>query len=137
MFEPLKRLFGEVPEVSVEEALALRDKDPNVVFVDVRTPEEIAVSVIPNAITKETFEADRNAYRSKTIIPYCTVGSRSGKYTKKLVEDGFKAYNLRGAILAWVNASQPVVDDKGQPTKRVHVNGPKHNALPEGYEAVW
>jgi rhodanese-related sulfurtransferase len=45
-----------------------------VVLVDVRTPAEQNVSMIPTAIRKETFERTRDAYTDHTIVAYCTIG---------------------------------------------------------------
>jgi hypothetical protein len=47
------------------------------------------------------------------------------------------AANLAGGILAWVGEGMPVTDSRGVPVRRVHVFGPKWNALPPGYKAVW
>ena len=66
------------------------------VLVDCRTVPEQAVSVIPTAISRPSFEAREEAFLaaaradpSFTVVPYCTVGARSGSYARKLVARGF------------------------------------------------
>ena len=64
-----------------------------------------------------------------------SVGYRSGSEAARLRRDGLDARNLRGGILEWCHAGQPVVN-AGGPTRRVHVYGARWNFLPEGYEPV-
>ncbi|MCK5551872.1 MAG: rhodanese-like domain-containing protein, partial [Deltaproteobacteria bacterium] len=97
---------------------------------------EQEVSMLPGAITSEEFEGNMEKYQDKTIVVYCTIGNRSGHYTKHLIEKGIRAYNLRGSILAWIHAGQRLVSD-GEETRRVHVYGRKWNLAPKEYEAVW
>jgi rhodanese-related sulfurtransferase len=136
MYAEYKKSFPEVPEVTVDELIALQ-ADGNVVIVDGREPAERAVSMIPDAISKETFEQDIESYRDSTIVAHCTIGYRSGKYAAELRKKGLNAFNLKGSILSWVHAGREVVDSEGRPTRRVHVYGEKWNLLPEGYEAEW
>lgn len=136
MYEEYRKDFSGVPEMSaaeLEEQLALGD----VVIVDVREPEEIAVSTIPGSLTKTEFENRLSDMESRTIVVHCTIGYRSAKYVEELKRKGVKAYNLKGSILAWVHEGLPVLDPWGNETKKVHVYGPKWNLLPEGYEGVW
>ena len=84
------------------------------------------------------FEANRGQYPDDaTIVAHCTIGYRSGKYVAKLQRQGLDALNLKGSILSWVHAGQPVVTFEGEETKRVHVYGQKWDLLPQGYKAVW
>jgi sodium/bile acid cotransporter 7 len=135
MYEYYKKSFQDTPEVTVEELVAMREND-EVVIVDRRQKKEQDVSMIPAAITSDEFEKHREQYKGKTIVVYCTIGSRSGHYTKKLRKKGIEAYNLKGSILSWIHAGQKVVNKEGE-TRRVHVYGRKWNLVPEGYEAVW
>jgi rhodanese-related sulfurtransferase len=129
-----RKSFPNVPEMTVAELLvAWRDGDT--VLLDVRKPAEQEVSMIPGAILAAQFEREPGKYKTKRVVVYCTVGYRSGDYAKRLLERGKDARNLRGGILAWVHAGQPVVHD-GAPTRRVHVYGPKWDLLPEGWESV-
>ena len=108
----------------------------NVVLVDVRRPVERDVSVIPGAISREQYEQQSDLYRDRTIVMYCTIGDRSGRYARTLQEQGHRIVNLKGGILAWTHAGQAVVNSRGQ-TNHVHVYGPTWDLLPHSYEAVW
>ncbi len=136
MYEEYRADFPDAAEIDVEELLSLQESQ-DVLIVDVRTPEERAVSKIPGAITMESFDAMKKDLIDDVVVVHCTIGYRSGKYVEKLKAEGIKAYNLKGSILSWVHADQPVVDAEGNETKRVHVYGERWNLLPDGYEAVW
>jgi rhodanese-related sulfurtransferase len=135
LYEKYKRSFPDVPDVSVEELIAMRRKK-DVVLVDGREKKEQEVSMLPGAITSREFEGSIEKYRDKTVVVYCTIGSRSGHYARGLIEKGLIAYNLRGSILAWIHAGQKLVSE-GKETRRVHVYGRRWNLAPKGYEAVW
>ncbi|MBI1355612.1 MAG: hypothetical protein GC160_14840 [Acidobacteria bacterium] len=135
MYEDYRADFPAVEGVSAAEALRLADEDA-AVFVDIRTPEEQAVSKIPGALTAEQFESDRESYRGRLVVAYCTIGARSGKYAKQLQADGFDVRNLEGGVLSWTHAGGPLVDDHG-PTPRVHVYGSRWNLASSAYQAVW
>ena len=109
---------------------------PSFVLVDVRSPEEQAVSIIPGAITAKQFEADRKEYQDRTILVYCTVGYRSNLYALDLIEQGLTAKNYKGSILAWCNAKLPLVTLKGEPTTRVHTYSSRYK-VPDTYQAEW
>jgi rhodanese-related sulfurtransferase len=108
---------------------------PSFLVVDVRSDAEVNVSVIPGAITKAQYEKDRKQYDGRTIIPYCTVGGRSGAYAKKLAADGVKVKNYEGSILKWVDAGLPLVTLDGAPTNRVHTYSDRYK-IPAKYEQV-
>jgi len=134
-YRGLRRLrFPDQPELSVAEWLA-RPQDRPAVLVDVREPHERRVSMLPGAISQEDFERDRARYRSWVVVPYCTIGLRSGIYTGTLRNQGFEARNLAGSVLAWAHAGLPFQAD-GAVTRRVHVYNADWNLLPRGYEPV-
>lgn len=136
MFEDYRADFPDTPNVTVDEYMRMRDGD-DVVLVDAREPEEQQVSMIPSAISMEQFERNREEYSDSKVVAYCTIGYRSGEYAETLREEGFDAYNLKGSILSWAHAGQPLVNSEDEPTTRVHVYGPKWNLAPDEYEAVW
>jgi rhodanese-related sulfurtransferase len=136
LFMDSKRGFPEVPDLSVNKLIE-RQQTETIILVDNREAEEQKVSMIPGAITSETFESDIDKYGKDTVVIYCTIGSRSGYYTKKLREQNIDAYNLQGGVLAWAHAGKSFVDKDGSETKRVHVYGSRWNLLPDGYESVW
>jgi len=90
------------------------------VLVDVRSDAEINVSLIPGAVTKSQYEANRASYAGRLVIPYCTVGGRSATYAKELSRKGVEVKNYAGSILQWVESELPLVTLKGEPTQRVH-----------------
>lgn len=135
MYEKAKRRFPDISDVSAEELQRMR-ADGDVVVVDVRTPEEQEASMIPGAITVEQFEANQQDYEGKTIVSYCTMGGRSGMYTRELQTRGWRALNLKGAILAWTHAGGELENAQG-PTRKVHTHGRKFSLAAEGYEQVW
>ena len=105
-------------------------------LVDVRTPAEQVVSMIPGAITASDFQDNQHLYRDATVVAYCTVGGRSGAFAKDLHAAGRKIFNLKGAILAWTHAGGDLIDAEGS-TRRVHVHGRKLSLVATGYEPIW
>ena len=135
MYEKYKKKFPEVNDISPEDAMALMKKT-SVVFVDIRHPGEQAISMLPGAITDRLFLRNPDAYRDKTIIGYCTISFRSGKFAKKLKRKGIEMINLRGGMLAWLHAGGEVYKD-GRPVRSVHVYGKKWDLAPTGYDSVF
>lgn len=136
LFTEDNRALVDAPFISIDEWLQLRQK-PTVVLVDVRTNSEQDVSMIPGAISKEYFENNFEKYSSYTVVSYCTIGGRAGRYTQNLRSRGVDALNLKGSVLLWAHAGQKFIDANGNHTTRVHVSGSKWNLLPIGYEAKW
>jgi len=131
-----KRSFPGVIDVEPRLAMDLA-KRPEVLFVDVRPPEERSVSIIPGAVAEDQFLRNLEQYKDVIIIGYCTISYRSGKLARELMnKQGITMYNLRGGLLAWVHDGGKIVDQKGE-TKRIHVYGRKWNLAPSAYEAIW
>lgn len=135
MYKRYRGSFPDVPEITVAELLRIKAKQA-VVLIDVREAEERAVSIIPGAITPAQFEARPDHYAGKPLVAYCTIGYRSGLYAQRLRRRGLRAFNLRGGILLWTHAGQPVVHD-GKPVRRLHVYGRRWNLAPAGYRSEW
>ena len=136
MYTGYKTSFPDTPDITAQELVDLRVSDATVVIVDVRKEKERAVSVIPGALSRAEFERRKDEFRGRRIVLYCTIGYRSGKIVKTLRAEGLDAVNLKGSILSWAHASQPLVDKNGD-TKRLHVYGRKWDLAPANYEAVW
>ncbi len=134
MYEEYKKEFSSVGEVTPQKAMRLMEEG-RVIFVDVRKPAEIKVSMLPGAVTKEEFLKTPLKFQSKTVVAYCTIGYRSGKFTEEMAKKGILIHNLKGGVLAWVLETGKVFDVNGE-SKRVHVYGEKWNYLPKAYEAV-
>lgn len=129
-----RRHLAEVPEISVSQWLG-RPRGQSAVLVDVREPREQRVSMLPGAISLEEFERTRDRYRGALVVPYCTIGLRSGLVARQLQEQGFRVRNLAGSALAWAHAGLPFASG-GRPSNRLHVYGAGWNLLPSGYTGV-
>lgn len=82
--------------------------DSNAVILDVRTDDEIAEGIIPNAIQIDIYKGQGFIYKleeldkSKNFYVYCRSGARSGQACAIMNQLGFdNAYNLVGGILEW------------------------------------
>ncbi|MBF2026137.1 MAG: rhodanese-like domain-containing protein [Oscillatoriales cyanobacterium C42_A2020_001] len=136
MYEHYARQFPTVEAISVEQLQQLQQAQP-VALIDVRSPQEQAVSIMPGAITTAAFERDRDRYANHIPVAYCTIGHRSGLYAQKHQQQGVKILNLRGSVLAWTHAGGNFITSDGKPTHRVHVYSPRWNLVAPGYESVW
>jgi Rhodanese-related sulfurtransferase len=92
-------------EINAVDAAKLREGDSNVVFLDVREDEELAICRIEGALhismgtIPEKFE---QLPRDKTLIVLCHHGMRSMNVVHYLEAQGFQnAVNLSGGIHAW------------------------------------
>jgi rhodanese-related sulfurtransferase len=127
--------FADVPLIGTD-ALAswLADRTrPAPVLVDVRSPAEHAVSMIPGAIGVKDGGAAVSALASLDaggpIVCYCAAGLRSARAARKLVDAGHRdVRNLEGGIFAWANEGRPLVRD-GMPTRFAHPSDEKWGAL--------
>ena len=135
LYAKYARKFPDVKGISSEELKELQEKE-EVILVDIRTPQEMKVSMIIGAISQEEFEREQEKYRHNIIVTYCTIGDRSGMYAKKLQEQGFQVFNFKGSILSWSHAGGKLVNSQGI-TNRVHIHGKKWKLAAENYQAVW
>ncbi len=134
----VKREFPSLPEFSNQSLHRLSvDERADYVLVDVRTPQEQAVSMLPGAIDQADFERDMPAYHDKKVIVYCTIGYRSGYYTQELLQQGLDAYNLSEGILGWANVDGLLLDPQGRKTSQVHVYSRPWNWALKNHVAVF
>ncbi|WP_425077538.1 rhodanese-like domain-containing protein [Psychroserpens sp. S379A] len=82
--------------------------DNNAVVLDVRTPEEVAEGIIPNAKHIDIFKGQgfideiETLDKSKTYFVYCKAGGRSGQACAVMNQLGFKkTHNLLGGFSQW------------------------------------
>lgn len=80
----------------------------NAVVLDVRTLDEVAEGVIPNAIHIDIFKGQgfidelKQLPKDKTYFVYCRSGRRSAQACDVMQKLGFKeTYNLLGGIMEW------------------------------------
>lgn len=87
------------------EAKDMLEKNPQVVLVDVRTPEEYAEKHIPNArlIPNETIKGEvPGLAKDAVILLYCRTGHRSQQAANKLLDAGYQhVYDMEGGITKW------------------------------------
>lgn len=130
------------PALKADSLRALLD-DTNLVLIDVRQPDEQAVSMIPHALTPAEFAGKfrKGIPKAKRLVVYCTIGYRSGKYAMELARQGITAENLEGGLLAWTHAGGPLevrnAAGLATPTRRVHIYSSGWNFVHPDYEAVW
>jgi rhodanese-related sulfurtransferase len=100
---------GPYEDISVEEFRG-KMKNPDVIILDVRTPEETALGMIEKATELNFYSPSFDQVvkfmdQEKTYLIYCAVGQRSAETCKKLSKLGFKRlYNLAGGYEAWKKA---------------------------------
>jgi rhodanese-related sulfurtransferase len=78
------------------------------IVLDVRTPEECAEGIIPNALRIDIFKGQGFIYevdaldKSKEFFVYCKAGARSSQACNIMKELGFKkTYNLACGFMQW------------------------------------
>ncbi len=103
---------------------SLRQQQP-VVLLNTRTPEEYAVSHLPDArfVNYDTFHPEdiQDLAQEATVVVYCAVGYRSERVGEQLQQAGYQhVQNLYGGIFEWKNEGREVVNPLGQPTDSVH-----------------
>jgi len=126
--------FKTVAQLSAENYLEL---DPEkTLILDIREPEEYAVSRLPGAIWVNPKSNAKNALlqigdvTDKQIIVYCSVGRRSSSFAARtqaeLIDMGaVSVSNLEQGIFGWHNDKRALVDANGK-TDAVHP-----------YDAIW
>jgi rhodanese-related sulfurtransferase len=94
-------------DVDAQSLKKMRQENPNLVVIDVRTQQEVSRGVIEGSlhldISNPSFAQEfRKLDRSKTYVVYCHSGVRSANACKAMSKEGFgNLYNLKGGIVAW------------------------------------
>lgn len=138
IYQKYARDFPQVTGISVTELQKLQQQQQNIVLVDVRSPEEIAVSMIPGAISQAEFEQNLAQYTQNqaVVVAYCTIGYRSGKYAEQLRKKGINILNLEGSLLAWSHIHGKLINATGSSNK-IYVFGHKRQLIADSYQPVW
>ncbi len=139
--DPLQKIAAKAfSRFGVPTVLPAEVVPDQVLLIDVRTPEEVAVSRIPEArllVSQDQRDEFLHSNPSQPVVVYCTAGWRSAEFTEELVDVGIPAVNLSGGICAWAAAERPVVDADGNPTRRIHsFNEDFADCVPENFQAV-
>lgn len=94
--------------LSQEEWTSQLAADDNALVLDVRTEEECAEGILPNAIMIDIYKGQGFVYqvdeldKSKNIYVYCKAGGRSAQACAIMNQLGFaNTYNLIGGFMHW------------------------------------
>ncbi|MEH6537655.1 MAG: rhodanese-like domain-containing protein [Psychroserpens sp.] len=95
-------------DLTQEEWTSQLSADENAVVLDVRTQEEVALGIIPNAMVIDIYKGQgfldeiEELDTSKTYYVYCRSGARSAQACSVMNQLGFEnAYNLIGGFNEW------------------------------------
>ena len=94
--------------LSQEEWASQLAADDNALVLDVRTEEECAEGIIPNALMIDIYKGQGFIYqvdeldKTKNIYVYCKAGGRSAQACSIMNQLGFaNTYNLMGGFMQW------------------------------------
>lgn len=104
---------ARVKEISARDAVALRAKSPDVVFLDIREQPEVNLGMIPGAVhlARGSMETKVEALvpREKRVIIYCANGNRSALAADTLQQMGYAdVASMAGGFRDWVAAGGDV-----------------------------
>ncbi|MCJ7601762.1 MAG: rhodanese-like domain-containing protein [Desulfobulbaceae bacterium] len=112
-----KSLFAQEPaapfrSITVAEAKELIEKQPDIVILDIRTPQELREGAIEGSTLVPFWAIMQNKLKlpkETPIILVCAVGGRSFAAGQMLVKYGYKeVYNVSGGLVAWKEAGLSV-----------------------------
>jgi rhodanese-related sulfurtransferase len=105
--ELLAETKARVKDIGVKDAFALRHTTGDVVFLDVREPQEYNLGKIPGAVTVSRGNLESNVEalvpREKSVVVYCGNGNRSTFAADVLRIMGYEnVRSLREGFSGWV-----------------------------------
>ncbi len=99
-----------IPEITPAEFLARKGRGENLTLLDVREAWELGIVSVPgiihipmNEVANRLSELDQSV---ETVV-LCRSGRRSLEIARLLQQQGFRAANLAGGILAWAKDVDP------------------------------
>lgn len=104
-----------IREISPRDLQQKMESKVNLVLLDVREPNELAVCKLPGITHIPLGElparlAELNPYKDAEVVVYCRSGKRSERACQFLSQAGFNnVLNLHGGILAWVDVVDPTM----------------------------
>jgi adenylyltransferase/sulfurtransferase len=101
-----------VKEITPNELQLMADKGKVISVLDVREPEEVAVSMIEGAVhipAAQVFDRLNEIDPIGTVVVVCRSGIRSAKVADRLDELGYEAVNLKGGMKAFVALVDPSI----------------------------
>jgi rhodanese-related sulfurtransferase len=98
---------ARVKEIGVKDAFALRHTTGDVVFLDVRDPQEYNLGKVPGAVTISRGNLEKNVEaavpREKSVVVYCANGNRSAFAADVMRIMGYEnVRSLREGFSGWV-----------------------------------
>ncbi len=93
-----------IPEITPAEFVARRDRGDAMTLLDVREPWELGVASVADVVHIPMGEVAARIGElnpSIEVVVLCRSGRRSLEVARYLQQNGFKAVNLAGGILAW------------------------------------
>lgn len=93
--------------ISVDQMKEVLEENPDVLLLDVRTPEEFEQGHLPGAKnidfqSKDFIEQVERLPKDQPVYLYCRSGNRSAKATSLISEMGFSHYyDMQGGFLKW------------------------------------
>jgi rhodanese-related sulfurtransferase len=100
---------SNIPVIRTKEILEMMNSydENHLLLVDVRSPPEIDISTINNAITREELELlPFEDTKDKHIVLFCTIGLRSGNYASELVNRGYSDVRNGEGVVLWSHLSE-------------------------------
>lgn len=102
-----------IAEITATELHNAWEEGQDIFLLDVRNPQEYAISSIENSHLiplSELMDRIHELDSSRDMVVHCKSGMRSAKAIERLQQAGFrKLCNLRGGILAWSDEVDPSV----------------------------
>ena len=100
-------------DLTVNEFETMLAQNQTAQLVDVRTPEEFIENHLPGAINIDWrgdgfTEKAQMLDKARPVLVYCRSGRRSAEAAKVLDGIGFKTYNMKGGIMAWISEGKRV-----------------------------
>ena len=93
-----------IAEITPTEFVARREKGESLTLLDVREDWELGVASVPDVVhipMGEVADRLRELDRGREVVVLCRSGRRSLQVANFLQQNGFRAVNLAGGILAW------------------------------------
>lgn len=123
----VRRNFPEVRQLSGEDLERRLAAGEKIVLLDVRRPEEFAVSHLEGAVSLDPDAKEprpQGVDRDAKIVVYCSVGWRSSQMARRLTVAGYRdVANLEGSIFRWAREGRPLVQGDGRRVTKVHPYG--------------
>ncbi len=107
--------MSEGADITPKQLAELLRRDPSVVVVDVRTPEEYGQGHIAGSRQIDYYSAEfherlQRLPKDRDVVLYCRSGKRSSDAKSFLVSIGYsRVFNLNGGIIAWKKDRLPIV----------------------------